>query len=50
VEPEEVESLFAQRGAVVTALREAGYAFVALDLEGYSTGKLNATWRPGTAR
>jgi uncharacterized protein len=46
VEPEEVERLFARREAVVAGLRKAGYAFVALDLEGYSTGSLNRTWRP----
>ena len=46
VEPAEVEALFAQRDAVVRGLKEAGYTFVALDLEGYSTGKLNATWKP----
>jgi pyridinium-3,5-biscarboxylic acid mononucleotide sulfurtransferase len=46
VEPEEVESLFEHREAVVTGLKEAGYTFVALDLEGYSTGSLNRTWKP----
>jgi PP-loop superfamily ATP-utilizing enzyme len=30
---------------VVTAVRMAGYKFVAADLEGYTTGALNRTWR-----
>ena len=46
VDPEEVERLFEHRAAVVAGLKEAGYTFVALDLEGYSTGSLNRTWRP----
>jgi pyridinium-3,5-biscarboxylic acid mononucleotide sulfurtransferase len=46
VEPEEVERLFEHREAVVMGLKEAGYTFVALDLEGYSTGSLNRTWKP----
>jgi pyridinium-3,5-biscarboxylic acid mononucleotide sulfurtransferase len=46
VEPEEVERLFERREAVVVGLKEAGYTFVALDLEGYSTGSLNRTWKP----
>jgi len=49
VEPEEVERLFSHREAVVSGLREAGYTFVALDLEGYSTGALNRTWKPARA-
>jgi len=32
---------------VVDRLREAGYKFVSLDLEGYSTGSLNRVWKPG---
>jgi PP-loop superfamily ATP-utilizing enzyme len=31
----------------VRALREAGYKFVSADLEGYATGSLNRTWKPG---
>jgi len=46
VEPGEVEQLFAHREAVVEGLKEAGYTFVALDLDGYSTGSLNRTWKP----
>src|SRR5947208_522116 len=30
------------------AVREAGYKFVSADLEGYSTGSLNRTWRKGS--
>jgi pyridinium-3,5-biscarboxylic acid mononucleotide sulfurtransferase len=45
VEPEEVERLFEHREAVVAGLKTAGYTFVALDLEGYSTGSLNRTWK-----
>src|SRR5438105_11017607 len=47
VEPEEMEALFARRDAVVEGLKQAGYKFVALDLEGYETGSLNRTWRRG---
>jgi pyridinium-3,5-biscarboxylic acid mononucleotide sulfurtransferase len=45
VEPAEVELLFEQREAVVAGLKAAGYTFVALDLEGYSAGSLNRTWK-----
>ena len=46
VEPEEIARLVAHREQVVGALREAGYKFVSLDLEGYASGSLNRTWRP----
>src|SRR5215472_3017370 len=46
VEPEEISRLVEQREQVVGALQTAGYKFVSLDLEGYSTGSLNRTWRP----
>jgi uncharacterized protein len=46
VEPAEIARLVAERDRVVTALRSAGYKFVALDLEGYATGSLNRTWKP----
>jgi PP-loop superfamily ATP-utilizing enzyme len=42
--------LLANRERVVQALQDAGYKFVSLDLEGYSTGSLNRTWMPGVAR
>src|SRR5213594_3131519 len=40
--------LIAERGRVSAAVREAGYKFVSADLEGYSTGSLNRTWRKGS--
>ena len=46
VEPGEIGRLLELRGPIVDGVRAAGYAFVALDLEGYSTGSLNRTWRP----
>jgi uncharacterized protein len=46
VEPSEIGPLLELRGEVVAGVRAAGYAFVALDLEGYATGSLNRTWRP----
>ena len=45
VDPEDIDRLALARDAVVEALRRAGYTFVALDLEGYSTGSLNRTWQ-----
>ena len=48
VEPEEIERATSLREQVVEGVRRAGYAFVALDLEGYSTGSLNRTWRPSS--
>jgi uncharacterized protein len=47
VEPAEIGRLFQLREEVVAGVRAAGYAFVALDLEGYATGSLNRTWKPG---
>jgi uncharacterized protein len=46
VEPGEIPRLLEQRENVARAVREAGYAFVSADLEGYSTGSLNRTWKP----
>ena len=46
VEPDEISRLVAQRDEVVRTVRAAGYKFVSLDLEGYSTGSLNRSWRP----
>jgi len=46
VEPHEIPRLVEHRDAVVDALRQAGYTFVSLDLEGYATGNLNRTWKP----
>jgi uncharacterized protein len=50
VDAEEMPRLVAQRELVAAAVREAGYKFVAADLEGYSTGSLNRTWKPATSR
>jgi pyridinium-3,5-biscarboxylic acid mononucleotide sulfurtransferase len=46
VEPDELGRALELREELSAGLREAGYKFVALDLEGYETGKLNRTWRP----
>lgn len=46
VEGEDIARLIAQREQVAAAVREAGYKFVAADLEGYATGNLNRTWQP----
>jgi pyridinium-3,5-biscarboxylic acid mononucleotide sulfurtransferase len=48
VEPAEIARLVSERERVVDALRSAGYKFVSLDLEGYSTGNLNRTWKPNS--
>jgi pyridinium-3,5-biscarboxylic acid mononucleotide sulfurtransferase len=48
VEPPELEHLFELRRQVVAGVRAAGYAFVALDLDGYATGSLNRSWRPSS--
>ena len=45
VEPGEIAQLVARREQVVSALHGAGYKFVSADLEGYSTGSLNRTWK-----
>jgi uncharacterized protein len=50
VEPEEMARAFASREEIVAGVRAAGYAFVALDLEGYATGSLNRSWRRPAAR
>jgi len=48
VEPAEIARLVSERERVVDALRSAGYKFVSLDLEGYTTGSLNRTWKTTT--
>lgn len=42
---DELERAFAQRDAIVTAGRHAGFTFVTLDLTGYRAGSLNALLR-----
>ena len=41
VDASELELAFGRRGEVVTAVQAAGYAYVALDLEGFRSGSLN---------
>ncbi len=41
VELADISSVVAQRDAVVTAVRSAGYRYVTLDLEGFRSGNLN---------
>ncbi len=48
VDEAEMDRALALRERVVAGVREAGYTFVALDLEGYATGSLNRTWRPSS--
>jgi uncharacterized protein len=45
VEPSEIPRLVEERDRVVRLLREAGYKFVSVDLEGYTTGSLNRVWK-----
>jgi uncharacterized protein len=45
VDAAEIPRLIAERELVAAAVREAGYTFVSADLEGYSTGSLNRTWK-----
>src|SRR5712692_7255589 len=46
VEPDEIPLLMASRERVAGVVREAGYKFVSVDLDGYSTGSLNRSWKP----
>src|ERR1700694_3997336 len=46
VDGAEIEKLVAQRERVVDAVRKAGYRFVSVDLDGYTTGSLNRAWKP----
>ena len=50
VDVEEIERVVAQRENVAAAVRDAGYKFVSLDLEGYTTGSLNRAWKPTSPR
>ena len=47
LEPADIPRAVEQRAALVELVRAAGYKFVSLDLEGYSTGSLNRAWKPG---
>ena len=50
VDVEEIERVVAQRENVAATVRDAGYKFVSLDLEGYTTGSLNRAWKPTSPR
>jgi uncharacterized protein len=43
VAPDELSRAFEERAAVSAALKAAGFAYAALDLDGYRTGSLNET-------
>ena len=47
VDGDDIGRLVLERERVTAAVRRAGYKFVAVDLEGYSTGHLNRTWQSG---
>jgi uncharacterized protein len=47
VEAGEIARLVDERDRVVQLVRAAGYKFVSVDLEGYSTGSLNRVWKAG---
>jgi len=49
VPPEEISRLVELRGEVAAALRKLGYAYVAMDMEGYRTGSLNETLDAGNS-
>ena len=54
VPPDRLADAFAQREAIVAAVRLAGYRYVTLDLDGYRTGSqnevLHARLKPGGLR
>jgi uncharacterized protein len=47
VEPGELEAAWALRSGLSSALKAAGFAYAALDLDGYRTGSLNETISEG---
>jgi pyridinium-3,5-biscarboxylic acid mononucleotide sulfurtransferase len=47
VDQQDIDRLIHERERVAAAVRAAGYKFVSADLEGYSTGSLNRTWKQG---
>ena len=47
VDAADIPRLVEERDRVVEELRAAGYKFVSVDLEGYSTGSLNRVWKTG---
>lgn len=46
VRPDDLEAAFGHRAELAAALKEVGYHYVTLDLEGYRVGSLNAALRP----
>jgi len=50
VDAADIARLVAERERIAEAVREAGYRFVSVDLEGYSTGSLNRAWKPTSPR
>jgi len=50
VDAADIARLVAERERIAEAVREAGYKFVSVDLEGYSTGSLNRAWKPTSPR
>ena len=47
--PEDLSFLLEKRKEISAAFKKAGFAYTALDLEGYRTGRLNETLPSGTA-
>jgi uncharacterized protein len=50
VDPAELEVAFRRRDEVAAAVRSAGYAYVALDLEGFRSGSMNEVLRSPSER
>ena len=46
VDKQEIGRLIVERERVAAAVRAAGYKFVSADLDGYSSGNINRTWKP----
>jgi len=46
IDPAELEAAFSRRDEVAGAVRSAGYAYVALDLDGFRSGSLNEVLGP----
>ena len=46
--PEELERLLSLRDTVVKALRQAGFAYITMDLQGYRTGAMNEVIKSAT--
>lgn len=46
IAPSELDSAWARRHEIATAAREAGFAYAAIDLDGYRTGSMNEVLDP----